>query len=365
MIPISLHGLGFANPPDTITQEEALGCARVLTHRQHREASWLKAVYEKSGIATRRQVHGRAFVGDVLNGTRHSDSAYLPTDSANGPTTAVRMGLYAQHAPALAVQASAEALLESRISPTTITHLITVSCTGFMAPGVDCELLTALNLPGTTQRLHVGFMGCHAAINGLRAALAIAQDPANTVLLCAVELSTLHYYYGPETDKVVANALFADGAAAVVLSGRPTPAAHPRLVATGSGLIPDSAGEMAWRIGDHGFEMVLTQRIPTLIEQHLAGWLTPWLAAHNLNRDDVAHWAIHPGGPRILRAAQNALGLSERAMEPSLATFREFGNMSSPTVLFILGRLRQARVTGPTVLLGFGPGLMAEAALLM
>src|SRR6185312_7307169 len=134
-----------------------------------------------------------------------------------GPTTGERMRIYAEEAGPLAVRAAKIALAEAATPAADITHLVTVSCTGFAAPGVDYSLIRGLGMASTVQRTHVGFMGCHGALNGLRVANAFASaDPNARVLLCAVELCSLHYYYGNEADKLVANAIFADGAAAIV-----------------------------------------------------------------------------------------------------------------------------------------------------
>ena len=360
-MPLVLHGLGTAVPPDGVSQAEALRAAQVLGDPAFRTASWLPAVYAKSGVRIRYQVLGRPFVHDVMNGTRLSNSPFLPSGDPRGPTTAQRMALYTEHAPKLALKAAATALTDSGLSSKSITHLVTVSCTGFASPGFDFAIIRELGLRPTTERTHVGFMGCHGAINGLRAAHAFAADPANTVLLVAVELSSIHYYTGPDIDKAIANALFADGAAAVVASGRDGDGF--RVTATGSGIIPESTAEMGWAIGDHGFEMVLSKRIPVILEQNLRIWIDGWLGERGLTVDRIGSWAIHPGGPRILQAAQTALELSDEAMADSRAVFAEFGNMSSPTVLFILKRLRERRAKLPAVLLGFGPGLVCEAAL--
>ena len=361
-MPLVLHGLGTAVPPDGVTTAESLKSAQVLGHPAIRTASWLPAVYAKSGVRTRFQVLGRPFINDLLTGTRLSGSPFLPGDDPLGPTTAQRMAMYAELAPKLAVQAAANALVDSGLSAKSITHLVTVSCTGFASPGFDFAMIRELGLRPTTERIHVGFMGCHGAINGLRAALALAADPANTVLLAAVELCSLHYYTGPDIDKAIANALFADGAAAIVASGRG--AGGYRVAATGSGIIPDSAAEMGWFVGDHGFEMVLSKQIPVFIERSLRTWIDAWLGERGLTVGQIGSWAIHPGGPRILHAAQAALGLTDEAMSDSRAVYAEFGNMSSPTVLFILKRLRERRAAAPVVLLGFGPGLVCEAALI-
>jgi len=176
-------------------------------------------------------------------------------------------------------------------------------------------------------------------------------------------LCSIHYYTGPESDKVVANALFADGAAAVVGVGQSF-RKGPAVTATGSCVLPDSGGDMGWTIGDYGFEMTLSQRIAPMIAAHLRPWLTGWLAKRNLTPDDIKHWAIHPGGPRILSGVQETLNLTAEQMAPSRGVLADYGNMSSPTVLFILDRLRQQAAGGPTVLVAFGPGLVAEAALI-
>jgi predicted naringenin-chalcone synthase len=213
------------------------------------------------------------------------------------------------------------------------------------------------------QRVHVGFMGCHGALNGLRVAQALTgADPTARVLLCAVELCSLHFHYGWDPKKVVANALFADGAAAVV-GAAAGPADAWRVAATGSCLIPDSEYAMTWNIGDHGFEMTLSTRVPSLISAHLRPWLEAWLAQCGIALEHVASWAIHPGGPRILSAVERPLGLTEEATVVSREILAAYGNMSSPTVLFILGRLQTRHAPRPCVALGFGPGLIAEAVL--
>jgi len=214
--------------------------------------------------------------------------------------------------------------------------------------------------------VHVGFMGCHGAINGLRVAQAFADgQPAAHVLLCAVELCSLHYFYGWDPKKLVANSLFADGAAAVVgVSDSLRSAADWRVTATGSCLFSHTAYAMTWDIGDHGFEMSLSTRIPGLIAANLRPWVESWLAQQDLRIEQVATWAVHPGGPRILSAVEESLGLDRDALAVSREVLATFGNMSSPTLLFILERLRRRQAPRPCVALGFGPGLVVEAALL-
>jgi predicted naringenin-chalcone synthase len=276
------------------------------------------------------------------------------------------MAAFARHAPPLALAAVRAALADAAMAASRITHLITVSCTGFQAPGVDLELISQLGLDAGVQRTHVGFMGCHGALNGLRVAQAFVEANAEAVvLLCCVELCSLHLYYGWDPEKVVANALFADGAAALVATARP---AHPEpglhLLATGSTVIPDTADLMHWQIGDHGFEMGLSPRVPEAVAGQLRPWLERWLQPRGHRLADIASWAVHPGGPRILQVCGAALGLEPHQLAVSQAVLQEHGNMSSATVLFILDRLRRAAAPGPCLGLAFGPGLCAEVALL-
>jgi predicted naringenin-chalcone synthase len=283
------------------------------------------------------------------------------------------MVAFEEHAPPLAAQAARAALGDAGIPPGDITHLVTVSCTGFFSPGVDAALIQGLSLRPTVERTHVGFMGCHGAVNGLRVAASLAgADPLARVILCSVELCSLHLAYSWDPQALVANALFSDGAAALVGVGEgawgetASAARSPwRVAATGTFLFPDSADAMSWRIGDHGFRMTLSPSVPALIEAHVADWLRGWLAGHGLTQDDVRTWAVHPGGPRVLGSVGSALGLPREAFDVSRGVLAEFGNMSSATLLFILERLRDAEAEGPVVALAFGPGLVAEVALLV
>jgi alpha-pyrone synthase len=363
----AILGLGTAVPPTRVTQEEAAHIARRLCCRTPEQQTWLPLMYEHTGIHCRHLTFGQQVVEDVLHCTAHSQSVFLPSgrDDDQGPTTGQRLGVYAEEAGPLAVRAARQALHQSRLAAHDITHLVTISCTGMQAPGVDYDLIAGLALAPTVQRTHVGFMGCHGAINGMRVARAFSDsDPEARVLLCAVELCSLHYHYGWDPQKMIANALFADGAAA--LAGGPDRLAEEaawRVTATGSCLIPDSRESMSWTIGDRGFEMTLSKRVPSLIREHLRPWLEGWLARHGLSRAGIGSWAIHPGGPRILEAIAQALELDDDQLAASRKVFSAHGNMSSPTVLFIVDHLRAKRAPLPCVALAFGPGLIAESAL--
>jgi predicted naringenin-chalcone synthase len=355
-----IAGIGTALPPHRISSTDAAEIAKTRSCQTSAQERLFVTLYRRAGVETRHSVVLDASEGD-LDGRQ---TFYGP----ESPTTLDRMQKYEAEAGALAVSASRGALRESGIDPGRVTHLITVSCSGFHAPGPDIALIKQLGLSADVARTHVGFMGCHGALNGLRVARGfVGADPDACVLLCAVELCSLHHQYGWDAEKIVANALFADGAAALVGvsdSGQGQDSSAFKVVASGSTLIADSEDAMSWRIGDHGFEMTLSPRVPDLICGHLVPWLGPWLARHGLSIATVGSWAVHPGGPRILSAVGEAAGLDRRALEVSQQTLATYGNMSSPTVLFILDRLRRTAAPRPCVALAFGPGLAVEAALL-
>ena len=381
------HGFGTALPEHRLTQKEAVELHATFCRFDHREARTLRALYRRSGVETRHSVLLDGSDGDLAR----RQSFYPPAldDEDRGPTTLRRMEMYERHAPLLAIDAARRALRSSGIAADDVTHLITVSCTGFLAPGVDAAIVDGLSLPRDVQRTHVGFMGCHGAINGLRVADSFASgQPGAVPLVCAVELCTLHFSYEKDPELIVANALFSDGAAAVVGrasatagNGRRPGAFSPAveaadteggdggttpwaIAASGTCLLRDAADAMTWRIGDHGFRMTLSPEVPGIIEAELRPWVERWLAEHDLSLEDVGSWAVHPGGPRILTSVERSLGLPERATAVSREILSACGNMSSATVLFILERLRRRGTPLPCVALAFGPGLAVEAVLL-
>ncbi|MHB1194418.1 MAG: type III polyketide synthase [Longimicrobiales bacterium] len=367
---LRIEGIGLAVPEHAMPQDEA---AEVLVSLHHGggRARTVRALYARSGIRKRHSV-----LLDVPDGeSAPRQSFYQPARDGtdDGPSTALRMQAFEAAAPPLATAASTGALRDAGMSPGDITHLVTVSCTGFFAPGLDAALVERLGLPRTVQRTHVGFMGCHGALNGLRVASSMAgADPDARVLLCCVELCSLHMGYGQDADTLVANALFADGAAAVVGVGAngAEPGGSParptwRVAASGTLLMPGSADAMSWRIGDHGFRMTLSARVPDLIRAHVGGWLRGWLEERGVALDDVRTWAVHPGGPRVLTAFGEGAGLEQKAFATSRDVLADHGNMSSATLLFILHRLREAGAESPVVAVAFGPGLVAEVALLL
>lgn len=316
--------------------------------------------------------------------------AVAPIHATIGLSTAERMQQYERHAPALARDAAERALLAAQVNPSAITDLIVVSCTGFSAPGVDIALLRLLGLSTTVHRTVIGFMGCFGAITGLRAArAACAANPDAVALLVCVELCSLHLR--PQTDphNLIASALFADGAAAVVVCGskhmregnlaarRPAGASLRSEDATHlpmtiplrltmqqshSLLLPQGEQWMTWRITDHGFAMTITKDVPVALRRCIHAFLAD--AAPALHTPII----LHPGGAAILDAVEQALLADSPAGDVSaLAASRrvlgEFGNMSSPSVLFVLARaVSQPEPVGfPALLLAFGPGLSIES----
>ena len=354
-----IAGIGTANPPHRIAQADASAITQQFACETAAQERLFHTLYRRAGVESRHSIVLDATVGP-LEGRQ---SFFGPEN----PTTRDRMSRYEASAGDLAVTAARAALEESGLAPERVSHVVTVSCTGFYAPSFDATLIKQLGFSRGVARTHVGFMGCHGLLNGLRVAKAYVEaDESAVPLVCAVELCSLHHQYGWNAERIVANALFADGAGAVVGVGHGLAVARDayRLLASGSTLIDDSEDAMSWRIGDRGFEMTLSARVPELIGQHLRPWLEAWLGQHGLDLGAVRSWAVHPGGPRILSAVAETLGLDRAALKVSQQVLAEFGNMSSPTILFILDRLRRAGAGRPCVGLAFGPGLAVEVALL-
>ncbi len=371
-----ITGIGTAVPHYQANSKASATFATKISCVTSGESRKLQALYRRTGINQRGSV--------LLKEHAVSDIAsdfYAPAANTQdrGPSTKVRNDRYGYEAPALAKRAASGALQTSGLMSEEITHLVTVSCTGFNAPGIDIALIDELELPFTTQRIQVGFMGCHAAINGLRVANGIIAEAKHAkVLMCCVELCSLHYQYGTVTDHIVSNALFADGSAAIVLesdrrqrgssstiqSTHSVPLPLGTVAATGSFLVPKSRDAMTWSIGDNGYQMTLSARVPHLIEEHLAAYLSDFLQQHGESIGSIEGWAVHPGGSRILSAVENSLALPTNALATSRSVLANHGNMSSATMLFILKRFSAENQPKPWVMLGFGPGLEIEASLI-
>jgi predicted naringenin-chalcone synthase len=262
------------------------------------------------------------------------------TGALSSPSTGTRNALYTKEARKLFV-AGAQKVFEERadLDPSDITHIITVSCTGFYAPGPDLDIISALKLPANTQRYHIGFMGCYAGLTALRMAKTICDSDKNAhVLVVSTELCTLHLKFNKDTDSLLSTAVFADGCAAAYVSGKVPDSSHNalRLDSLTSTITPNGAEDMAWTIGDNGFDMTLSTYIPDIIESNLEQVLQPIWEQNETAPSEIDIWAIHPGGRAIVDKVSKNLNLSDKQIEPSRATLRDYGNMSSATILFVL-----------------------------
>ena len=391
---VSVRSLETAVPPTLLSQDAVrdLFAGQPSVSRLGRRL--INAVYDASSIDTRHTVISelealseRAVPRSAAAELGHShdsaevrpEQAPLFYDTSLGavlvPSTGARNEVYVEQAPALFLAAAEQAVEAAHgVEKSDITHVVTVSCTGFYAPGPDYAIVRGLGLKPSTQRYHLGFMGCYGAFPALRAARDFCvADPAAVVLVVCVELCTIHLRSSNDPDVILASSVFADGAAAAVVSaGPPAPGETVlQLDAFESVLTPTGEEDMAWTIGDAGFEMTLSTYVPRIIEQHIQGALAPLLAgdATIAGRPYAAieRWAIHPGGRSILDRVQRNLGLSDEQLEPSREVLREYGNMSSATVLFVLRRILHKASTDTDArvcAMAFGPGLTVETALM-
>ena len=344
-----IAAFGLATPPGTLNAAQSLAVCDALAPESV-DRGKMNVLSRRTGIDSRASV--------VVSGDTGLQQFYQT--GGNGPSTGSRMAQYELHAGALAAKACAQALAESGTDAGVVTHIVTASCTGFAAPGPDVRIIGELGISPGVRRLHIGFMGCHAAINALHSASALAgSHPGAVVLVCCIELCTLHFHYSGRADHLVCNALFADGAAAMVVRHSDDPTL-PKLAGFSSVLLPNCGDAMGWLIGDHGFEMKLDASVPGTLAAAIPAWVDGQLKALGLRRNEVGSWAIHPGGPKVVQAIATSLDLPASAIEPSLRVLREHGNMSSATVPFILSTLHDQRAPKPWVALAFGPGLAGE-----
>ncbi|GAB3124326.1 type III polyketide synthase [Glaciibacter psychrotolerans] len=377
---VTLRALQTAIPPTILVQDQVRDVFVAQPGLSRLAQRLVATSFNMSGIETRRTVISELSLEADVENPQFYDPA---TSELLAPSTRVRNELYIVEATKLFVEAGRLALQNCPgIEAADVTHVVTVSCTGFYAPGPDYMLVRELGLSPSTQRYHLGFMGCYAAMPALRTAKQFVEaDPNAVVLVVSAELCSLHLRTSNDPDTIVASSLFADGAAAGIVSARPPApgetALHLDVFETV--ITPVGEGDMAWKIGDEGFEMVLSSYVPHIIDEHIEGALTPLLAQDATLREciapggrldvatDIAHWAIHPGGRSILDKTEAKLELREEQLAPSREILRRYGNMSSATVLFVL----KAIVDAPTVAdgervcaLAFGPGLTVESGLL-
>ena len=323
----------------------------------------VRVLYKKSGIERRHSVVGN--FDDV-----DRPEPFFPRDAEGRrrePTTAARNAIYSREAQRLSVELARRAIAACpAVEAGDITHVVTVSCTGFSNPGPDYHIVNELGLPGTTQRYNLGFMGCYAAFPALRMAQQFCQaDPAAVVLVICLELCSLHLQLNDREDSMLANSLFSDGAAAAIVSAREPQADSSclRLDAFRSGLITDGQADMAWTVGDLGFDIALSSYVPRIIGANIQQAVVPLLETGRLPLEEVRSWAVHPGGKAILDKVAGSLGLSEKQIAASRKVLRDYGNMSSATILFVLREIladREGPVREAVCAMAFGPGLTVE-----
>jgi alkylresorcinol/alkylpyrone synthase len=276
--------------------------------------------------------------------------------------TAARMERYISEALPLGKQAVAGALDAAGLAPGDVGLFAVATCTGYATPGLDIRLASDLGMPVGLQRLLVGHMGCYAALPGLAAVSDFVTARSRPAVLLCCELTSLHVQPAQaDLEQVVAHALFSDAAAAVVLE--PGAGRGRRVAGLVARTDPSTADHMTWDVTDLGFRMGLSSRVPDVLSRHVGDVVDELLAGAGLGVEDVAGWAVHPGGPRILDVVRDQLGLTEQQMGASRRVLSEHGNCSSATVLLVLEELGD--VDGPVVAMAFGPGLTLYATLLL
>jgi len=404
---VTLRAIQTVVPPTVLIQDQVRDIFAAQPGLSRLAQRLVTASFNLSGIETRHTVIEELTLDSTTAEPQFFDAA---TQRLLVPGTKVRNELYIEQATKLFVEAGRRALAASPgIEAADVTHVITVSCTGFYAPGPDYMLVRELGLAPSTQRYHLGFMGCYAAMPALRTAKQFVEaDPNAVVLVVSAELCSLHLRTSSDPDTIVASSLFSDGAAAGIVSNRPLEPGEKALVLDHfeTVITPVGEGDMAWKIGDEGFEMILSSYVPHIIDEHIENALAPLFgrdepltralaagvvaeagavtaqaggtastdgqvltetAQRSTLSTAIAHWAIHPGGRSILDKTESKLGLTEAQLLPSRETLRTNGNMSSATILFVMKAILEGEgtVDGDRVCaMAFGPGLTVESNLM-
>ncbi len=349
----SIVSIGLSNPGAPIPQAKISRFMQLAHQLDGQERRKLDFLYRKSGIDSRHSVL------DDFQKEKVSDFTFFPKNKELHPFpgTAARMQVFEEKGPELAEQAVRSALQQANVEAKSLTHLILISCTGMVAPGLELDLMRRLDIPSSVERYCIHFMGCYAAFTGLRLADQLVKaNPNSRVLVVSVELCTLHFQKEYTEDNLLANSLFGDGAAAALVMQSEKGLQIKNYF---SEVLWEGEKDMAWKIGDFGFEMRLSQYIPSLLNQGIRRLRDLFEAKFNFSK--VRHVAIHPGGKQILIQVQEAFGLSPEVNSHALEVLRTCGNMSSASILFVLERMLQdSSIQGDILALGFGPGLTLE-----
>ena len=324
----------------------------------------LKILFHNSGINTRYSV-----VPDFDN-SKSEHNLFIGNKST--PNVEKRLNVFKENAVSLAIEAIHSALtkLNTTIAEFGPTHLITVTCTGLYAPGIDSDIMEQLNLPNDIFHTSINFMGCNAAFPALKIADMIAKTDENAkVIVVCVELCTLHFQPKDNNDNLLSNTIFGDGAAAAIVVSD-TAAKHNEqggMAINGfySLLLGKGKNLMAWNITPINFEMVLDAGIPEFIGNEVNNIVLKSSKNLNIAPDKIDKWAIHPGGKKILDAVKKQMQMNDTDLQYSYKVLAEYGNMSSPTILFVLNEIMQSNhKPNETIFsIGFGPGLSIETSL--
>jgi predicted naringenin-chalcone synthase len=342
-----INRIATAVPPFDVHEPFVEFAASLFPRSEH--STLFQRLAKKAGIEHRYSFLGPATVeGPALD----RDAFYI---RGTFPSTAARMRYFDNHAPLLAAMAVDR--LELGDERDRITHIVITSCTGFSAPGLDLALVERSNLPVSAERTLIGFMGCYAAINAFKLAHHIVRsEPGARVLTLNLELCTLHFQETSDIAKILSFLLWGDGCAAALVSAEPVGLAIEGFRAM---LVPESKDLITWQVGDSGFDMFLSGKVPATIQTALRNSSGEFLG--NMPVESMDLWAVHPGGRTVLDAVERAFGLPPAALGDSREVLRLFGNMSSATVVFVLNRLLRSASAGAAGLaMSFGPGLVAE-----
>ncbi|MDQ3393861.1 MAG: type III polyketide synthase [Bacteroidota bacterium] len=359
-----INAIGTSSPEYTTSQKEISQFMAKAMKISEDEKPRFDALYRASGIKQRSSVlEDYSSKGDY--------SFYANTEDLEPfPGTARRMEIYKAEALKLSLSAISKCIKNiPDFNIYEISHIITVSCTGFYAPGLDIEIIESLGLKGNIQRSAINFMGCYAAFNALKIGDAICNSvPGARVLIVCVELCSIHFQKVKDDNNILANALFGDGAAAMILSSTPMNKLNLYLKNFYCDLAFEGKNEMAWHIGDHGFGMKLSSYVPDIIKTGIKNLTDKLLENLNITLSAIDHFAIHPGGKRILETIEKELGITKDDNKYAYEVLRDYGNMSSPTVIFVLDALCKNLspiADGNNILsFAFGPGLTLESMLL-
>jgi len=345
--------------PDTFEiQQNIRDIMKAVVPGDRKTRSIIHRVYSQSGIEKRHAINYDFKDGNEDGFFNRTLKNEIP------PTTGERNAIYEYESKKLFLKV-ADQLMEQNpeFDRTSITHVITVSCTGFYAPGPDFEVVRHLGLAPSTQRFHIGFMGCYAVFPALKMAQAFClANPKAAVLVITCELCSLHLQISNDIDQILAASVFADGASGVIISTKKPIKSGYRLDEFSSAIAYEGEKDMAWTISDTGFKMVLSSYIPSIIESNIDDIIQPMFDTLKINKQDIGMWAVHPGGKAIVDKVEQVMGIEPYKVEPSRNVLAQYGNMSSATILFVLDEIRKSALESDSKILpiAFGPGLTIE-----